>query len=172
MNTKPVVSSYHYDAYNNLLCLVSGQKTFEFIPPESFVKSHSILSETCNNLIQKKGSFAYKIRIKRGQSLFIPEGWWHRVISDFNTVAVNFWWSGIDQGTLVSNLSSSLDFYLARNSLRRLAVSYASKKLLKKLNRKSIPEDLLVNIKKGDTELVYELLQNYPTLELLYVKTI
>lgn len=27
-----------------------------------------------------------------GESLFIPEGWWHRVESDPGTAAVNIWW--------------------------------------------------------------------------------
>jgi ribosomal protein L16 Arg81 hydroxylase len=29
--------------------------------------------------------------LEAGEMLYIPEGWWHYVVSEPNTLAVNFW---------------------------------------------------------------------------------
>lgn len=43
------------------------------------------------------------VRVSAGESLFIPEGWFHQVDSSSGTIAINFWWKG-----LVSDSNSQL----------------------------------------------------------------
>lgn len=33
--------------------------------------------------------------LRAGDSLYIPEGWWHQVHSDARTIAINYWWDGL-----------------------------------------------------------------------------
>jgi ribosomal protein L16 Arg81 hydroxylase len=72
-----------------------------------------------------------------GDVLFIPEGWWHRVTSEEYTVAVSFVWDGVDQrilvkGTIYSDTSGELDFYVVRNAMKRLAIKEIQKTIEEK----------------------------------------
>lgn len=158
MNIHPVKSGYHFDSYHNLLCVMNGKKTVRLMEPGAPVRTQSLFSE-CYNHATKTPRRSYKLVVKKGQSLFIPEGWWHKVDSDENTVAVSFWWNGIDQGNLAH---SGLDMYVARHSLRRLTLNFAARRVSKICEKVEIPGSLMRQVSNGDTELVYELLDEYP----------
>ena len=103
MNIKPVVSEFHYDSYQNLLCVVQGEKIIELIPPGFLMKSQNLDTEAYNHTVSdKKGHFC--ITLTKGQILFIPEGWWHKVSSKENTIALSITWKGIDQQILVNGI--------------------------------------------------------------------
>jgi hypothetical protein len=52
-----------------------------------------------------------------GDTLFIPEGWWHQVESDDRTTAINLWW---DSQFTKKCMSSHMDTYYARRLLGSL----------------------------------------------------
>lgn len=49
-----------------------------------------------------------------GDTLFIPEGWWHQVESDDRTTAINLWW---DSQFTKQCMASHMDAYYARRLL-------------------------------------------------------
>ncbi|CAG9310897.1 unnamed protein product [Blepharisma stoltei] len=168
MNIHPTKSAFHYDSYLNLLCIVHGQKDLELHPPSSYVRCESLFSESYNHLTSEFKHQGTKISLKPGQILFIPEGWWHKVNSTANTVALSMWWKGIDQGTLHENLGGSLDFYLAKSCIRRLVIQHADlmiERKIKKLGK--IEEKVLENIRAGDTEFIFEALESVSPLLIL-----
>jgi Cupin-like domain len=98
-NIKPVVSEFHYDSYQSLLCVIHGSKTVELIPPSKLVKAYTLDTEAYNHAQDAKaGEFA--VTLHKGQILFIPEGWWHKVTSTHDTIAVSVVWEGVDQQIL------------------------------------------------------------------------
>lgn len=100
MNIKKVESEFHYDSYENFLCVVNGEKVVELIPPGDLVKAERLEKEAYNHAENGEKYGEFMVRVKKGQALYIPEGWWHRVVSKINTVAVSMTWKGIDQKVL------------------------------------------------------------------------
>lgn len=113
MNNKLSTSTLHYDAYNNLLCVYKGSKEVILISP-----SHSQLLEPLAASVQSPNHSSlstasilrlldsqistdfYRQTVSAGDCIFIPEGWWHLVISQPCTVAVNFWFDSSFQQIL------------------------------------------------------------------------
>ena len=134
MNISPAFSSLHYDAYNNILAVQSGQKEVLLIPPKytsvlkpgpsysQYAVNHSglqyvSLQDSLDLKLEKQSpeneaiTFSGKISdykrflvlssvpesdiihvsLRAGDSLFIPEGWWHFVGSGRCTIALNYW---------------------------------------------------------------------------------
>jgi len=109
---KPSMTNWHHDGHSNILTVVNGMKTVELAPPGA-IKASAICSDHANHpsLLRHSCSGASKaylddelqktrinleasrmiVTIARGDALFIPEGWWHRVESSAETMAVNFW---------------------------------------------------------------------------------
>ncbi|GAB5364453.1 hypothetical protein AAMO2058_000971600 [Amorphochlora amoebiformis] len=95
------VSSLHYDEHDNLLCVIQGIKTVTLIPPSETTKlsprpvwsesaNHSGVKELCPECAK------IEVTIERGEVLYIPEGWWHTVLSrnrspESPIIAVNLW---------------------------------------------------------------------------------
>lgn len=107
---KSSMTNWHHDGNSNILVVVHGMKTVELAPPGA-IKASAICSDHANHPsvlhprnasqacindeIQKNrknldGSRMI-VTISRGGALFIPEGWWHRVESSAETMAINFW---------------------------------------------------------------------------------
>ena len=101
MNIKAAVSEFHYDSYQNILCVVHGVKVVELIPPSALVRPHRLDTEGYNHAARDKAGH-FVVTLTKGQALYIPEGWWHKVTSRENTVAVSMNWKGIDQQTLAT----------------------------------------------------------------------
>lgn len=101
MNIIPTVSSYHYDSYHGFLCLISGSKKLRLISPGKFIHSESLFKECYNHPLKHLDYFTYEIELKRGDMLYIPEGWWYYEESNSNTTVISIWWYEIDQKVMV-----------------------------------------------------------------------
>jgi hypothetical protein len=116
-------SLLHFDLYDNYLYMLQGKKTVYLLPPDSkLTEDKSIFEDGFHQVslnlpkdltsakamglrrkIAKQKFYGEKLRcgevikvvIGRGEVLRIPEGWYHYVISEPNTVALNFWWTSI-----------------------------------------------------------------------------
>jgi hypothetical protein len=146
MNIQFSQSTLHYDANHNMLTILQGAKRVILISPEltsevdpvnvfSENPNHSNLSfkEVCDRIEKTfsrnpryNGKF-YDIVLTEGQSVFIPEGWWHQVESSPCTAAVNYWFSSKIQNELVNN--EPLYAYILRAITHRLAISNAKQVL-------------------------------------------
>lgn len=130
MNTKQVVSDFHYDSYQNFLSVIYGSKTVELIPPSKLLNSYPIENEAYNHsLFDHTGDFT--VTLFPGDILYIPEGWWHKVTSSPYTIGLSFTWNGIDQQTLSKDSNGELDFYIVRNAMKRLALKEIEKNIEK-----------------------------------------
>ena len=93
MNISPVLSSLHYDSYNNIILVLSGTKRVVLAHPIETSKlqpfaayslsgganhSHTTMS-TVESLYPGKVD-TLSVVLEAGDALFIPEGWWHEVI--------------------------------------------------------------------------------------------
>ncbi|EKX47668.1 hypothetical protein GUITHDRAFT_106656 [Guillardia theta CCMP2712] len=90
--SRPVRSTLHYDAHNNLLCCLSGTKEVTLLPPDHQLcmgTLHSVYVTGCNHStvllddetwqeMIAEGNYM-KARIGAGDCLFLPEGWMHQV---------------------------------------------------------------------------------------------
>jgi len=96
------ISSLHYDCWHNLLQVARGRKRVFLLPPRctralcprpahGASANHSQLSD--DQVLAACPDEAIILEVGPGETLFIPEGWWHRVESpEPITVALNYWW--------------------------------------------------------------------------------
>jgi hypothetical protein len=97
MNIQAVTSSLHYDSYQNILLLLSGQKDVKlYSPAMTQFLSPAPASSDFPNYSAKAGSQlaavpGISVAMIAGDALFIPEGWWHQVESSSCALAVNYW---------------------------------------------------------------------------------
>lgn len=159
---KRTVSKLHFDLYSNYLLVLKGKKTVFLFPPDSkMVKNSKINFQTFHEgkLVKRKKLKKNKIlkiypKIKKkeelwrsglikaelceGEALFIPEGWYHYVISEKDTIAVNFWFESI-----------MVKIEKKEDNLRNFLILKKLKKNLKKIAEKSI-------VKSGYSLKMYE----------------
>jgi len=149
MNVFPASTTLHYDANNNILIVLEGQKNVTLFSPSAtkFLKpaaahneypNHSALTpEEADSLVvslqteatSTTDCLAYSVTLSAGDALFIPEGWWHQVHSQKCTMALNFWFHSDMRPLLLlpSEVGSSADTmsevdmssYLLRAALRK-----------------------------------------------------
>ena len=90
-------SSLHYDAYHNILSVLRGRKCVLLVPPgeSSGVGLRPAFDTSANHARESflagpaaRTAGCVHATIEAGQSLFIPEGWWHQVSSDPCTIAL------------------------------------------------------------------------------------
>ncbi len=101
----------HFDLYDNYLYVIHGSKTVYLLPPDTRnVEQKSIFEDGFHQVklltknIKKDNGKNYienkelkKIIIYKGEILRIPEGWYHYIVSEPKTVALNFWFTSIFQ---------------------------------------------------------------------------
>ena len=109
--------SAHFDAYDNLACVVAGVRRFTLFPPEAIEGLY--VGPIDNTMAGQAVSFAaaaprdddkYPLFAKfreqalcaelhPGDAIYIPELWWHQIEStaSFNGL-VNYWWDGFAAG--------------------------------------------------------------------------
>lgn len=116
-NLHAMRSSLHYDPYNNLLCVIQGQKKVRVAPPRSFSRMglHPVCDESANHATGDLWSMGTQVGAKEfivrsGDGLYIPEGWIHQVESDSGTIAINFWW----KSSVTMHFGSEMDSYYLR----------------------------------------------------------
>jgi hypothetical protein len=114
----------HYDMHDNIACVVTGQRRFTVFPPDqianlyvgptlnapggvpiSMVDLREPDLERFENYAQAQAE-AQSATLEPGDAIFIPTPWWHAVesLDDIN-VLVNYWWGGLDSGSLSPNQS-------------------------------------------------------------------
>ncbi|CAM6125523.1 unnamed protein product [Calypogeia fissa] len=159
-------SSTHYDPYQNLLCVVAGEKKVTLWPPSAapFLYPLPINGEASNHsgvdfvqpdykahpLFHKALSVAQLITLHPGDALFIPEGWYHQVDNFGVTIAVNFWWPS----KMSLALGTHMDAYFLRRILVNLVDQEKDRMLGKDLfqhikQRQPLPETNAVNSISG-----------------------
>ena len=141
----------HYDGHHNLLMVLSGAKTVELSPPATFRGSpvigdhanHPYLlrcKQVGGHLVNRyfardvgtemgppnatstQGSRNnIVVSITAGEALFIPEGWWHRVESTAQCMAINVWFdhSGTSLSSLCHKNNQHMLNYQAREMVRQ-----------------------------------------------------
>ncbi|GMH33274.1 hypothetical protein BSKO_01108 [Bryopsis sp. KO-2023] len=126
-------SSPHYDPYHNVLCVVTGSKrvklcnpnltpNFYPLPVWGDSANHSAVNFTEPNFEQHPNyrhalEQGETITLHAGDALFIPEGWWHQVDSQGETIGVNFWW----RSQFYNLMQGHMGAYYLRESLRAIA---------------------------------------------------
>ena len=102
-------SGLHYDCFDNLLVVVRGSKRLLLLPAATASlrpraahgasANHSTLSAAelaaALESDSKLKAMAVRLELSAGEAAFIPEGWWHEVVSpEEATLAINWWWPG------------------------------------------------------------------------------
>ena len=102
VSTGHTESNLHYDEYDNVLCVIEGHKTVSLFKPSSTYHFHvaPAFAASANHTGLSPSTYttdALRVCVKPGQALYIPEGWWHHVVSSSSsdtgtcTIGVNFW---------------------------------------------------------------------------------
>lgn len=143
--TKDSKTGTHYDGHHNLLMVLCGTKTVELSPPDCYRGSpvhgdhanHPYLLRSMQvggNLINedfrdevsgiasmRAGRHNIVVAISAGDAIFIPEGWWHRIESSANCIAVNVWFDhrGSSISSLCNKTNQHLLTYQAREMVRQ-----------------------------------------------------
>ena len=109
--------SPHYDAFDNLACVVAGKRRFTLYPPESIGKLYvgpidntmagqpvSLAASSGANeadfpLFSEVRDQALRAELEPGDALYLPKLWWHHVesLSGFNGL-INYWWDAFSAG--------------------------------------------------------------------------
>lgn len=102
----------HFDLYENLVCVVAGQKRFVLFPPDQTKNLYmgpievtvsgvpTSMADLENPDFETHPRFAEALatatvaELEPGDVLYIPYMWWHHVSSDAElNVQVNYWWN-------------------------------------------------------------------------------
>lgn len=94
------ITRLHNDEYENLLCLYSGQKDLILFPPEDEKNLYIDYNSTPLDLYSinyfRYPNFrkctSYVGSLKKGEILYIPEGWYHQIKSHGKNVAFAFFY--------------------------------------------------------------------------------
>jgi len=110
--------SCHYDTFENVACVVAGERRFTLFPPEAIGDLYvgpidntmsgqpvSLAASADQADLAKYPNFARALEkklvaeLKPGDALYLPKLWWHQVeaLSPFNCL-VNYWWDAFQIG--------------------------------------------------------------------------
>jgi hypothetical protein len=109
--------SSHYDAFENLACVIAGSRRFTLFPPELIGKLYvgpidntmagqpvSLAASSAPDderypLFRGVRDQALVAELNPGDALFLPKLWWHQVesLAPFNGL-VNYWWDAFSLG--------------------------------------------------------------------------
>jgi hypothetical protein len=112
----------HYDANHGLLGVVYGRKTVTLAEPLSSarIRPRSIAGDSANHATQPLSDAigAQTVVLNAGDLCFIPDGYWHSVVSDAQTIGVNFWFSSV--ASSLSLATPNIGMGITRRMLRLL----------------------------------------------------
>ncbi|KAJ3310224.1 hypothetical protein HDV04_005163 [Boothiomyces sp. JEL0838] len=111
------VSSLHKDPYENIYCVVSGEKEFVLLPPSDtpflYKQFYPVYKYNSNMQLEDQNYSipwvpvdpedptgyplfqhcnALSVKVKPGELLYLPALWYHKVKQSDSTIAVNFWY--------------------------------------------------------------------------------
>eukprot|EP00467_Chlorarachnion_reptans_P012962 CAMPEP_0114537646 /NCGR_PEP_ID=MMETSP0109-20121206/29694_1 /TAXON_ID=29199 /ORGANISM="Chlorarachnion reptans, Strain CCCM449" /LENGTH=407 /DNA_ID=CAMNT_0001721559 /DNA_START=8 /DNA_END=1231 /DNA_ORIENTATION=- len=147
----------HYDSYNNLLSVSRGEKIVALLPPSRdslrLLKPCSVASRSPNHSSLKKREFYSSLRslalenggdkpkalvavLREGDTLFIPEGWWHQVTSVPLTTGLNVFFRAnenvLPNPTVLNLEEKAFDLVYPLRFLLARTASCAASRLLQK----------------------------------------
>lgn len=155
-------TNLHYDAYRNVLVVLYGRKTVTLYAPSEIGKLYPfpVHSKSANHSqvdvsdpdLTRHSRFAdakphLRVVLDAGDALFIPEGWWHQVDSDAFTIAVNFWFDGLQKQLTQEPLMTS---YYARVLMQGL-LKRESEQYLEELRASAIAKEQQQQCQPGST---------------------
>ncbi|MGH7289813.1 MAG: cupin-like domain-containing protein [Myxococcota bacterium] len=100
------VMPLHRDVPHNFHVHLSGRKRWLLFAPSARVYPRGVFSGMPNfasvdpeqpdyeRFPRLRGATALGATLNAGETLFIPQGWWHHIRSLDNAVSMNFWWGG------------------------------------------------------------------------------
>ena len=100
---EPIVSAWvaprgattplHYDRHPNNLFHIVGRKLVYLWPPDAPIPRNAPPAENTSPLDAASIVDACELRadLRPGDALFIPEGWWHYVVTPVTSVSVSLW---------------------------------------------------------------------------------
>lgn len=181
------VTNTHYDGNHNILMVLNGRKTVELSPPGS-IQPSVIHSEHANHPKILRPSFWNEIETNRsadslkvklqqcreernrstivvlvsaGEALFIPEGWWHRVESTSNCVAINIWFDHVQYS--VQSITQSSE----KSPHKRHLLPYQAREIVRIYMEEHFDDAMAMLLrqerKKLDSEASILLSSNNPT---------
>jgi hypothetical protein len=109
--------SAHFDAFDNVACVVAGARRFTLFPPEAIeglyvgpldntmagqpvsLAASAPVDDDKYPLFRKIREQALRAELKPGDGIYIPKLWWHQIEStaSFNGL-VNYWWDAFAGG--------------------------------------------------------------------------
>ncbi len=99
------VTPLHYDAYDNLVFMMEGRKTWTLVSPDDtarvypreFPTPYYSQVDVERPDLEAFPAFAdaelFGVELEGGDALFVPGGWWHHVHGHGLNIAVNTMWS-------------------------------------------------------------------------------
>jgi hypothetical protein len=90
----------HHDTTHVYFCQLEGRKRYELIAPWETEVLDAPIRDTCDSAYDVDGdggARVHRVILEPGESLFIPIGWWHRVVSLEPSISVSlrsFIWDG------------------------------------------------------------------------------
>ena len=90
---KGATTPLHYDRHPNYLCHIVGRKLVYLWPPEAPIPRNAPPAENTSPLDAASLVDACELRadLRPGDVLFIPEGWWHYVVTPITSISVSVW---------------------------------------------------------------------------------
>jgi len=109
--------SAHFDAYDNVACVVAGTRRFTLFPPQAIAGLYvgpidntmagqpvSLAASAPRDddkypLFRKIREHALHAELKAGDGIYIPKLWWHQIeaTASFNGL-INYWWDAFADG--------------------------------------------------------------------------
>ncbi|MFT7528165.1 MAG: hypothetical protein ACI9LY_003325 [Arenicella sp.] len=114
----------HFDVHDNVACVVTGRRKFTLFPPDQIenlyvgptldapggvpISMVNLKNPDFDEYPKFRGALAsaQEALLAPGDAIFIPSPWWHAVESlEPVNVLINYWWGGLQQGSLSPNHS-------------------------------------------------------------------
>lgn len=92
MGPARTLSPLHHDTTHVYFCQLAGRKRYELIAPWEIEALCAPIRETCDSTYDPDAdgqAQVHRVELEPGESLFIPVGWWHRVLALEPSISVS-----------------------------------------------------------------------------------